>query len=44
MEKAGYTTDKKTGKKLQLGRIAFIPWTFEGLGGKPGEEYWVLGA
>jgi hypothetical protein len=24
--------------------LLFTPWEFEGLGGKPGEEYWVLGA
>jgi len=27
-----------------IGRFLFMPWNFMGMGGKPGEEYWVLGA
>ena len=27
-----------------LGFLLFTPWNFQGLGGKEGEEYWVLGA
>ena len=26
------------------GYLLFTPWNFAGLGGKPDEEYWVLGA
>jgi len=24
--------------------LLITPWQFQGLGGKPGEEYWVMGA
>jgi len=34
----------KDGKKHMVGRLLFTPWEFAGLGGKEGEEYWVLGA
>jgi len=43
-EKAATAVDKKTGKRLNVARLGMTPWEFKGLGGKPGEEYWVLGA
>ena len=35
---------KEDGKKRMVARLLFTPWEFAGLGGKEGEEYWVLGA
>ena len=35
---------KEDGKKVMVSRLLFTPWEFAGLGGKEGEEYWVLGA
>ena len=32
------------GKPHLVARLLFTPWEFAGLGGKDGEEYWVLGA
>ena len=29
--------NKKTGKKMKVARLGFVPWDFKGLGGKPGE-------
>ena len=34
----------KDGKRHMVARLLFTPWEFAGLGGKEGEEYWVLGA
>jgi len=35
---------KEDGKRHMVARLLFTPWEFAGLGGKEGEEYWVLGA
>jgi hypothetical protein len=35
---------KDDGKARMVARLLFTPWEFAGLGGKEGEEYWVLGA
>jgi len=32
------------GKHHIVARLLFTPWEFAGIGGKEGEEYWVLGA
>ena len=29
--------NKKTGEKMKVARLGFVPWEFKGLGGKPGE-------
>ena len=31
-------------RKENTGWLLFTPWDFQGLGGQPGEQYWVLGA
>lgn len=35
---------KRTEKNGDLAMLLLTPWDFAGMGGKPGEEYWVLGA
>jgi len=33
---------KRTGEDISM--LLLTPWEFAGMGGKKGEEYWVLGA
>ena len=53
LNKEGKTTQVKMPREAYMkmepgyGQLAWLlisPWQFNGIGGKPGEEYWVLGA
>lgn len=35
---------KRSGKDHSQYFLLLTPWTFKGMGGKEGEEYWVMGA
>lgn len=34
----------KMDEEQKMALLLITPWQFQGLGGKDGEEYWVLGA